>query len=582
MDSLAAVLLAERKGEQAHRQAVQMGLKYKGFGYWVDPSSGQVTHKTENDQLVPVDPDVEGDNWNGPSGEDQMTANPDARGGQVPGSFGAMQANMQQAVGTGQNVGTAEPGEEIIPPEEKNAKWDPGPDGNHCVGPEGSAIPDSPPQDSFVGKTNYYDWQAGPDGTNYTNLSFDKFLSHIKKPETPENPPEEDMDIGAVAESTPMSYNIFIMEQGRVLPGEPDKIAASNNWTPDRFGWYRDGGGQVVARQVGGQMMVYDDEMPGHTGSGNGVDQGNPTMASGQNPADRARAAGLQSRGNGTYVNSAGQVAARTVNGELVFYDDGASGGAVTDGGGGQQLVQSQPSWVDPDSGLIIVPPAQPESPGEMAATPDPIPATTPHGYNSFIDKRHKEMKRKAQVQRDIESEVQEQEQAVAEKYSQIEGANEFYTKVQKVFELASNSGDELKAAAADIFKSTFDAEKDRFFQFYQYMPEEEHEELTADLISQMIYGSRNEAIRDMSETDDDMFNHEDYDPEENLDLSSIEKKVVPYAKEQTPKMPQKPMVGTVSDDGKEEYKNFKTENGGFSVNIFGETEQTRMYMISR
>ena len=81
MDSLAAVLLAERKGEQAHRQAVQMGLKYKGFGYWVDPSSGQVTHKTENDQLVPVDPDVEGDNWNGPSGEDQMTANPDARGG---------------------------------------------------------------------------------------------------------------------------------------------------------------------------------------------------------------------------------------------------------------------------------------------------------------------------------------------------------------------------------------------------------------------------------------------------------------------------------------------------------------------
>ena len=36
-----------------------MGLQYKGFGYWVDPRTNKVTHKTEGDNLVPVAPDVE-------------------------------------------------------------------------------------------------------------------------------------------------------------------------------------------------------------------------------------------------------------------------------------------------------------------------------------------------------------------------------------------------------------------------------------------------------------------------------------------------------------------------------------------
>ncbi len=50
--------LLEKKGEKAHREAEAMGLKYKGVGYWVDPGTGQVTHKTEGDKLVSVDPDV--------------------------------------------------------------------------------------------------------------------------------------------------------------------------------------------------------------------------------------------------------------------------------------------------------------------------------------------------------------------------------------------------------------------------------------------------------------------------------------------------------------------------------------------
>ena len=72
-------LLKEVKGEKAHKQAVEMGLKYKGFGYWVNPTTGQVEYKTENDQLVPVEPDVEAEK----AGKDPETA-----GMAAPGSAG--------------------------------------------------------------------------------------------------------------------------------------------------------------------------------------------------------------------------------------------------------------------------------------------------------------------------------------------------------------------------------------------------------------------------------------------------------------------------------------------------------------
>ena len=46
--------LQEERGEKAYKEAIAMGLKYGGFGYWKDPRTGQTVYKTENDQLVPV------------------------------------------------------------------------------------------------------------------------------------------------------------------------------------------------------------------------------------------------------------------------------------------------------------------------------------------------------------------------------------------------------------------------------------------------------------------------------------------------------------------------------------------------
>ena len=60
----------ENKGERAHREAIAMGLQYKGFGYWADPQTGEAKYKTVNDQLVPVDPDEESELWKGDEEED--------------------------------------------------------------------------------------------------------------------------------------------------------------------------------------------------------------------------------------------------------------------------------------------------------------------------------------------------------------------------------------------------------------------------------------------------------------------------------------------------------------------------------
>ena len=110
-----------------------------------------------------------------------------------------------------------------------------------------------------------------------------------------------------------------------------------------------------------------------------------------ESPAEMARRMGLQSDGSGGYVDpSTGQVVARTVNNELVFYDP--QGGAISAQSDGAQLTQAQPSWRDPVTGELTVPPGQAESPEEIRAIPDPIPALAPPGYNAFMNKKKKEM----------------------------------------------------------------------------------------------------------------------------------------------------------------------------------------------
>ena len=54
------------------------------------------------------------------------------------------------------------------------------------------------------------------------------------------------------------SFSGFLAESGQFMSGDPSEIAAQKGWTGDNFGWYRDQSGEVVARSIGGKLVVYD------------------------------------------------------------------------------------------------------------------------------------------------------------------------------------------------------------------------------------------------------------------------------------------------------------------------------------
>lgn len=152
----------EKKGEKAHREAIAMGLQYKGFGYWADPQTGEAKYKTVNDQLIPVEPDVESDLYKGKEKED-----PAASSGAAPEKMavpgGATAGAMKQVVGQGISQGTPEG---MLAAPQKQTGWQAGPDGDTCVDGEKPEVA----KDVFVGKTNFARWTAGPDGSNAMEL----------------------------------------------------------------------------------------------------------------------------------------------------------------------------------------------------------------------------------------------------------------------------------------------------------------------------------------------------------------------------------------------------------------------------
>ena len=156
-----------------------MGLKYKGFGYWVD-SSGNTTHKTVGDTLQPVDLEQEAEKAGKGAGDvgevvpNMSTAAQMTQAGQMPGVRTAMGL---PPVAPGSMVGGApEPGQEQAP---ATLEWEPGPDGSTCV--NSNEPPGEVPEDSYVGTPNNIKWIAGPQGSNFTNITFDQLKAVMEE-----------------------------------------------------------------------------------------------------------------------------------------------------------------------------------------------------------------------------------------------------------------------------------------------------------------------------------------------------------------------------------------------------------------
>ena len=137
---------------------------------------------------------------------------------------------------------------------------------------------------------------------------------------------------------------------------------------------------------------------------------GNPTgPGSEETPAMKAERLGLISDGHGSYLDPNTQkIVARTVNGELVFYDGGEGGGAASDGegGGDAQLAGGSseagaPTYRDPDTKMVKAIPATPDSPEARAAVPDATPATPPANFDGFVDQQTTAQRMAAAVDRE-------------------------------------------------------------------------------------------------------------------------------------------------------------------------------------
>lgn len=227
-----------------------------------------------------------------------------------------------------------------------------------------------------------------------------------------------------------LSSFMQLQEQATPIPGDPKEIAQQNGWVAKEYGWYEDSTGAIVARAVKGQMYVYDTDQRQQKP----LDTGNPTGSGVQTPAERARAMGLQSNGKGGYIDpKTNKVAARTVNNELVFYDNGPGGGAVADGSGGRALTSSAPSWQDPISGLILVPPAQPETPQERVMVPDPVPASSPDGFDAYITKARADEYKKEKARREAEADFNQQAQVM----QSLTSLNNEYQKIEQTIQKA-------------------------------------------------------------------------------------------------------------------------------------------------
>lgn len=166
--------LSEKKGERAHREAIAMGLQYKGFGYWADPQTGEAKYKTVNDQLVPVEPDEESDLYKGDEKEepsDSRSKNTMSVGGGRTSS-----ADMGISIGSGERLGGPRAGMPAAP--KKDVGWEAGPDGDTCVGDQEKP---EVPLDTFVGKTNFMKWTAGPDGSNAVNMELGEMRQWISE-----------------------------------------------------------------------------------------------------------------------------------------------------------------------------------------------------------------------------------------------------------------------------------------------------------------------------------------------------------------------------------------------------------------
>lgn len=469
-------LIKEASQSNGHREAMKLGLNYKGGGYWEDPKTGNVSHQTVDGELVPYQGaggPLEGDSGGPMNPATMADKNMDQQG-----------VGPTNAPGTG-ILKAPEPGTEQHP---RGANWNPGPNGDNCV--QDQPPPDDLSFDMFVGKTNYYKWVAGKDGSNYKNLDYKDFTN------------EEEEPPAAKAEKIEHSFDTFLAEDDPT--GEMQKKA------------------EIIAKA---RMDRVDQERQNVQGIQQPqdpvVDGGNPTPAAlgGKSPGQKAQEQGLRSNGHGSYIDpQTGEVVARTVQGELVWYDGGAGGGVVSDGAGGDKLATSQPSHQNSTTGQIVVPPANPESPEEKAAIPDSIPATPPSGYDKEVDKKARRKYADAAAQDQIDVVNAEAE----EKYNNVEGGRIFSLSTKRIIDAMTQSDDEEERAIGNHMMDVMVDSADMISNALKDIPVDQLPDATASLRRMAEREARERYLLGLQDDEDTTGDDNENEVEDSEELQAL------------------------------------------------------------
>jgi hypothetical protein len=153
-----------KKNSEAAEKAKELGYKFQSHGVWMDPTSGS-KYKWDKGMFKPLE-----SNQKPIKAEDGEIA---------PGKNPNDPQSVSTPLGT-QVLKAPEPGQETPPASMNQGRgWEPGPDGDHCVGGGEEPKPEGIPKDSFVNKgAQDPRWTSGPEGDNYK--TFDEEAQVIK------------------------------------------------------------------------------------------------------------------------------------------------------------------------------------------------------------------------------------------------------------------------------------------------------------------------------------------------------------------------------------------------------------------
>lgn len=185
---------------------------------------------------------------------------------------------------------------------------------------------------------------------------------------------------------------------------------------------------------------------------------GQPTPGNQGNMSNGEKLAmqGFQHVGFNNYRRNDG-TSAKIIGGEIIYYN--ANQEVSTESGGGLQIMGAKPTWKRPDDGQSMTPPAQPETPDEIAAVPDPIPATAPMGYDKFMNDKAIENRK----QEELQTQIDQAQQEVDNKYATNPVLNAIKIRSDKFINDAYESGDEEEMAVAGHLMDVLVDKADQF-----------------------------------------------------------------------------------------------------------------------